>query len=392
MPPILLLLSILSFMPQPLTPPRKSIVHLSPLLWLLLSSTPHVAGLPTQTGLSSSSIYSTQSFPPSLSSTSSPLATTYTFSSSPSPSMSMSPLATTYTFSSSPSPSVSMSASITIQPTLSPLPSALSCQLGYYCLPDRIEGYIKTKCSAGRYGSTTQLTDSSCSGPCPAGYWCPVGTWDFTFFPCPPGTMCPEGSILPIECPTGYACEGYKNVNATKIPCSTGYVCPSKVCSQALLNLPCAYNGLDTFAVNNSWCPPPVTSCTTFNCISSLSQCPTSGVLGATSTKQEACPGGRYQPYPLQINNISCLPCPLGTYSNVEGWNYFPCSGQCVAGKYGKKLGATIESDACGDCPLGFFSSVSASSTCQPCPMGSFANGTGLSTCLSWCVGLSDAI
>jgi hypothetical protein len=47
------------------------------------------------------------------------------------------------------------------------------CLPGSYCV-----GGVRSSCSAGRYGNVTLLTLSSCSGPCPAGYYCPLATGD----------------------------------------------------------------------------------------------------------------------------------------------------------------------------------------------------------------------
>lgn len=268
----------------------------------------------------------------------------------------------------SPSTSASYSVSATTQPTISPTPSAVSCQVGYYCGFDSTKGYSQTKCPAGRYGNTTQLSDSQCSGPCPEGFWCPSGTWYPQYFPCPPGTMCPEGSAQPSECSPGYACEGYRAVNITAnatAQCSPGYYCPSSACNQTTLApLPCVHNGADPYALNNSWCPR-VDGCATSNCSSSLSQCPASGLLGAVTVTQVACPAGTYQPDKMKSDPSACLPCSKGTYSFNPGWAYPLCLGQCLAGKYGTVLGATTEAQACTFCSPGYFSPVAASSACQ---------------------------
>lgn len=45
------------------------------------------------------------------------------------------------------------------------------CPLGSYCQYGMIFA-----CAAGLYGNVTGQTDPRCSGLCPAGYYCPVGT------------------------------------------------------------------------------------------------------------------------------------------------------------------------------------------------------------------------
>jgi hypothetical protein len=45
-----------------------------------------------------------------------------------------------------------------------------------------------SQCSAGFYGSSTSRPDSSCSGSCSAGHFCPAGSTSSTQFACPAGT------------------------------------------------------------------------------------------------------------------------------------------------------------------------------------------------------------
>jgi hypothetical protein len=51
--------------------------------------------------------------------------------------------------------------------------SQLECPRGSYCV-----GGIRRPCPAGRYGATTGLSTSACSGPCTPGHWCKEGAWD----------------------------------------------------------------------------------------------------------------------------------------------------------------------------------------------------------------------
>ncbi|ETW05441.1 hypothetical protein H310_03206 [Aphanomyces invadans] len=58
---------------------------------------------------------------------------------------------------------------------------------------------LKTKCPAGTFGSTEGLTTTACSGLCPTGYYCPLGSTDYSHFPClDPSTYCPSGSSAPV--------------------------------------------------------------------------------------------------------------------------------------------------------------------------------------------------
>merc|ERR1719318_1112561 len=82
---------------------------------------------------------------------------------------------------------------------------------------------------------------SSVTGICSAGYYCPAGTT----FPvsCPTGHYCPQGSMEPFPCQSGtfsnltgvaecvachpgFYCEGKGQTSVTGI-CSAGYYCPA---------------------------------------------------------------------------------------------------------------------------------------------------------------------
>lgn len=47
-------------------------------------------------------------------------------------------------------------------------------------------------CPAGTY---SKLTGQPVCSRCPAGYYCPEKTGNFTKFPCPPGFYCPDGIV-----------------------------------------------------------------------------------------------------------------------------------------------------------------------------------------------------
>ncbi len=74
------------------------------------------------------------------------------------------------------------------------------CPRGSYC----IDG-IRSDCPSGHFGSMLQQTNSSCSGLCSAGYYCPEGSWSDKQHQCySEATFCPEGSGAPLNCEIGY--------------------------------------------------------------------------------------------------------------------------------------------------------------------------------------------
>ncbi|CAM9216910.1 unnamed protein product, partial [Sphacelaria rigidula] len=74
------------------------------------------------------------------------------------------------------------------------------CREGHYCR----EG-VMSLCPAGTFGETEGLQDVSCSGPCPAGWYCPAGTVNSFALPCGgPRVFCPEGSRRPLPVDLGH--------------------------------------------------------------------------------------------------------------------------------------------------------------------------------------------
>lgn len=53
------------------------------------------------------------------------------------------------------------------------------CPLGMYCLDG-----VRIECPPGRYGATLGLADSSCSGECAAGHYCPSASTSPRQVPC----------------------------------------------------------------------------------------------------------------------------------------------------------------------------------------------------------------
>ena len=113
-------------------------------------------------------------------------------------------------------------------------PATKYCQ-GGSCGDSSCDG-SQHECPAGRYGSVTGLSSSSCSGECSAGFFCPQGSrWpteqqcgSIAFY-CPPGsgerknastdyyTYCPVTSAQGPKCPT--------TTREAQKPCPQGYLC-----------------------------------------------------------------------------------------------------------------------------------------------------------------------
>jgi hypothetical protein len=58
---------------------------------------------------------------------------------------------------------------------------------------------------AGRFGVSAALVNASCSGECPAGYYCPAGTANSTSLPCGGASVyCPPASGAPVAVAAGW--------------------------------------------------------------------------------------------------------------------------------------------------------------------------------------------
>ncbi len=91
------------------------------------------------------------------------------------------------------------------------------CNAGYFCKEGAVVGTPETDPTGGnRYG------------PCPAGYYCPIGTAEP--IPCPAGTysattnLNAEGDCTP--CTAGKYCPNEGQTAAT-LDCDAGYFCPA---------------------------------------------------------------------------------------------------------------------------------------------------------------------
>jgi hypothetical protein len=73
---------------------------------------------------------------------------------------------------------------------------AAICPKGFYCRQG-----IRIRCPEGTYGDAEGLSASTCSGWCPAGFFCPFATADYRSNACLPGTYAARGSAVCLPCP-----------------------------------------------------------------------------------------------------------------------------------------------------------------------------------------------
>ena len=155
----------------------------------------------------------------------------------------------------------------------------LACKMGAYadtiankCLP----------CLHGRFGSSYDLTHPLCTGPCPKGFFCPVGT-------AKPSQKCAPGRYGDVSGSKNSRCSG---------PCSPGFFCPSgstnsreRQCGNVTLYCPQGAGG------------PLQVSLGYY----------TVGGGSRTRTGQQVCERGHYCSAGMKY------PCPAGTFGNTTG-------------------------------------------------------------------------
>ncbi|XP_040476341.1 signal peptide, CUB and EGF-like domain-containing protein 1 [Ursus maritimus] len=133
-------------------------------------------------------------------------------------------------------------------------------------------------------------------GPCPPGYFCPVGT--AVPLPCPVGTFSDRMFLSMasecLSCPSGQFC-GASGLTAPSGPCSPGYFCLEGVSSP----IPAGHSEHGGPCPRGHFCP-------------------------SGTSHPQPCPAGSYSNLTGQT---SCFPCPAGYYcpENITTYSGHPC-------------------------------------------------------------------
>ncbi|KAL0973027.1 hypothetical protein UPYG_G00197910 [Umbra pygmaea] len=250
------------------------------------------------------------------------------------------------------------------------------CPPAHYCPPGIAN---PVPCTAGSYANMTGQTQCP---RCPAGYYCPERTSDYTQFPCPPGFYCPDGSrhATQFPCPRGY----YNPESMTQsldscLPCPPGHYCEKETLTAVSGKCEAGW-----FCVSAAWTSQPfdLDNYTNANCL-----CPATST-GGRCQEGFFCPRGSTEP----------LPCPSGAFCNISGLALptGPCSPGyfCRKGAIQPKPTDGVTGNICppgtycgegsGEpelCPDGTFSPVpglSRVAQCRPCTSGFYCVAQGL--------------
>jgi hypothetical protein len=257
-----------------------------------------------------------------------------------------------------------------------PYGSQIQCPAGYYC-PLGSNDYSPRLCSAGYYcpaGSSI-----STQNQCPASYYCPTGSSEYGSHLCPAGYYCVAGQYSGTQnaCPAGYYCDAGQ-YSGTQNICTAGYYCPGTTSSSSRQVCPDGnYCPTGSSSYNSCkagyYCPAYSSSATQNNCPPGK-YCPT-----GTGSTQNNCAAGYYCPGNSSVNTGSggCAPgyyCPVGSSSSTqnkcESGYYCPgTSGDhivCPAGTYCPDQG---QSNA-PNCPAGYYCINITTKTI--CPKGNY--------------------
>jgi hypothetical protein len=192
---------------------------------------------------------------------------------------------------------------------------------------------------AGRFGSVSGLSSSSCEGVCSAGYACPAGSTDATAVICGVGQYSVAGAGACTNCSAGtygssmglttVSCSGLcavgrfgsvsgLSMSSCEGACSAGYACPA-----------------GSTNATSVVCPPGQYS------LSGWSMC-------------NQCPVGLYGESPALPSSTCTAPCPPGRFGSIPGLSTPACSGPCDAGRFGSQPGLNASSCTAA-CPAGYF-------------------------------------
>jgi hypothetical protein len=224
------------------------------------------------------------------------------------------------------------------------------CEPGFYCLHTG----IRYKCPSGRFGNSSGMTNSSCSGSCESGYFCHKGSINSTEYACGHITRyCPAGSNLPRIVSKGYYTIsgtdhfddnfGSINTRSSERICSPGYYCVNGtqiICPAGYYGSKYGeYNSLcEGLCENGYYCPEGSISSKEVKCGDASKYCPQGSILPLHVNEGYYSIGGTYATRFNQV--ISPIghfaiggikyTCPEGYYGSDEGMSSSDCSGPCL--------------------------------------------------------------
>ena len=228
------------------------------------------------------------------------------------------------------------------------------------------------QCAPGRYGATSGLSSSFCSGPCTAGYYCLAGSTTPTQFPCGGESVyCPRGSGLPVPAAAGRHTvfeidQPVESASARDASASNSSLAPPHI-DEAL------FGAVHMGHLNYLQHPIPVYNVSWNHSLSGLAgyrqyawiTLQGNPLHATTRTYQMLCQVGHY------CHQGKQLPCPVGVYGDRQGLQESRCTEPCIAGEYcpAGSVTPTI-------CEPGYY--CPDGNERVPCPPGTFGRISGL--------------
>ena len=258
----------------------------------------------------------------------------------------------------------------------SSLSDCVICTRGYYCA--LIASFEETGiCKAGFFCVEGSTTDTPDDGLCPLGSYCPDGSYQS--ISCPIGYY---GNFMGLSscfvCPSGFTCQGG---TAKPIICTEGYYCPE----ESSVEIPCASNSYNPFKGQSVCIGCPAG----FYCHKSNANDPITAPkicepgFYCPANQMLPCPSGTYSEIQGLQREDNCKPCPIGKYCSSDSVNGGRIIGDCSSGYYcvSGMVSPTpsliyTDSQVGMPCPLGYYC-LESSSKLIPCPYGKFTTTTG---------------
>ena len=228
------------------------------------------------------------------------------------------------------------------------------CLPGGYC-----EAGDRTDCDAGTFSNQSGAYNEDFCQPCPAGYYCPIGTSDYTANPCQSGHYCPEGTS---QMDTSNQCVKATTGN-TGTCCDSGF---EKTCPDGFY---CTDDELDCNNLVGTYECPAGSYCKDGKKIS----CESGAYCPAGSSIPSYCGAGNYSVSSDESDSVACQPCPAGTFCPTGSNNV---DNICHEGYYCEAGSSTPQQNKC---EAGSFCSQGLKESCL---VGTFQSDTTSSSCL----------
>ena len=231
------------------------------------------------------------------------------------------------------------------------------CEVGYWCN----EG-VRFPCPPGSYGNNVGETSPTCSGLCPAGYWCGLASHRPDNNKCGGhDKFCPAGSSSPSYVSIGYFTneENHYLTRESQKICPSGYWCRNglrKKCppgrfgsSSGLFQPEC-----DGLCSDGYYCPSGSTRSTQERCGNVTVHCPRGSSLPTITPPGYYSIRRKYEQeddLEMQLDNstmVSAKICKIG-YWCKHGKIF-----QCPGGTYGYSIGLS-SANACKPCRPGYY-------------------------------------